>query len=439
MSAEMHLDYVPTEEVLEYPGNPRTHSKPQSEQFARSIAEFGFIVPIVVDGSNTIIAGHGRILAARDLGLEVIPIIRAAHLTPDQVRAYRIADNKLAENSAWDDELLRVEIEYLTGPEIEFAADLTGFSTPEIDLLLHADLEHELEEELVPPPDPADAVSQEGDIWYLDNHRVIVGDCRDVDTVDRVMNGELANAAICDAPYNCQISGFVSGLGKHKHREFAHASGEMTDEEFTSFLVGAMQQVYRVCADGSIHFWFSDWRSAHEFLQAGKATYDRMFNCAVLAKSNAGMGSLYRSQHEFCWIFKKGSIPHTNNVELGRHGRNRTNLWSYPGANSFGPDRDGALARHPTPKNVKMLTDALLDVTAPKDVVVDFFLGSGSTLLAAERTHRTCYGIEIDPIYVDVTIERWERQTGLQAVLADTGQTFEQVAADRRAGKEVTS
>lgn len=437
MSINLQVSNRPIDSVTPYARNARSHSKAQIDRIARSIEAFGFINPVLVDEDGVLVAGHARLQAAKQLGLSVIPTICINHLSESEKRAYIIADNRLAEDGTWDKDLLRVELEFLANIDLDFNIELTGFTTPEIDLNLHS--EPVPEEEIIPPPNPANAVSRTADVWQLREHRVIVGDSRDAETVDVLMQGKLAKAAYCDAPYNVPIKGFVSGLGKHQHREFAYASGEMSGDLFTTFLTEAMLQAARVSENGALQYWFSDWRHAFEFLGAGKAVYDRLINLCVWAKTNAGMGSLYRSQHELIWIFKRGTAPHTNNVELGKHGRYRTNLWTYPGANVFGVDRDETLAAHPTPKNTAMLADAILDVTNPKDIVIDFFLGSGSTLIAAENTGRICFGIEIDPVYMDVIIARWERATGQQAVLAGTDRTFDEVAAERRVRQAVAS
>lgn len=438
MNAELQVEYAPIEDILEFFGNPRAHSKAQVEQIARSIGAFGFLVPVLVDDSNTIIAGHGRILAARHLGLKVIPVIRADHLTPDQVRAYRLADNKLTDNSDWDDDLLRVQVEYLVNADIDFSPDLTGFSTPEIDLLLHTDLEPECDEEPIPPPDAADAVSRSGDIWGLGPNRLIVGDCRDPEVIDSLMDGALARMVLTDPPYNVSVRD-ISGLGKTQHREFAMASGEMSRVEFTQFQIDAFTQFARVGMDGSLHYVFMDHRHMQEILEAGEAVYGGLFTLCCWVKTNGGMGSLYRSRHELVFVHKVGTASHVNNVQLGRHGRYRTNVWEYGGCNSFGTERDESLSWHPTVKPTAMLQDAILDVTHPGEIVLDGFLGSGSTVIAAERAGRVCYGVELDPVYVDVAITRWQNETGCEAVLAGADKTFEQVAADRGVREEVTS
>jgi len=439
MKDKLVVEYQPIDSVKPNARNARTHSPEQIQQVAYSIKTVGFINPVVMDENGKLMAGHARVLAADLLGLDVIPTICVDHLSEAEKRAYMLADNKLAMNADWDEELLRVELESLMNAEIDFTVDITGFSTPEIDLLLHTDPVPEADEEHIPAPDPDNAVSRPGDLWILDRHQVIVGDCRDAEAIDTLMDGALARMVLTDPPYNVSINGHVSGLGKNQHREFSMAAGEMSPVEYTGFLTDTFIQLARASEDGSLLYAFMDWRHTGEILQAGEAAYDRLINVCCWVKSNGGMGSLYRSRHEMVYVFKKGTAPHINNVELGKHGRYRTNVWEYAGYNSFGQGRDESLAWHPTVKPVPMLMDAILDVTNPGDIVLDGFLGSGSTLIAAERTRRICYGVELDPGYVDVTIQRWQRETGQQAVLAGTGQPFDEVAAERDLGEEVVS
>lgn len=439
MTDKLVVEYWPTDSVKPNARNARTHSPEQLQQLAGVIKTVGFINPVVVDENNKLLAGHGRVLAADLLGLEFIPTICVDHLTETEKRAYMLADNKLVLNAGWDEDLLRVELEFLMNAEVDFTVDITGFNTPEIDLLLHTDPVPGADEEHIPAPDPDNAVSRPSDLWILDRHQIIVGDCRDAEAIDTLMDGTLARMVLTDAPYNVAIQGHVSGLGKNQHREFSMASGEMSPVEYTGFLTDSFIQLARASEDGSLLYAFMDWRHTGEILEAGEAAYDRLINVCCWVKSNGGMGSLYRSRHEMVYVFKKGTAPHINNVELGKHGRYRTNVWEYAGYNAFGRDRDESLGWHPTVKPVPMLMDAILDVTNPGDIVLDGFLGSGSTLIAAERTRRICYGVELDPAYVDVTIRRWQNETDQQAVLADTGQTFDQVAVDRGLGEEVVS
>ncbi|MGE0666124.1 MAG: site-specific DNA-methyltransferase [Sphingomonadales bacterium] len=433
--AGIQIEYRPVSSLNPNPHNPRTHTKKQVEQIARSIEHFGFTNPVLIDDRDGIVAGHGRVLAASLLGMVEVPAVRLSGMSEGDIRAYVIADNKLAENAGWDDALLKVEFQYLSSLEIDYDLTLTGFELPEIDTRLS-----QVDE---PAPDPADevhapasvAVTRPGDIWQIGRHRLICGDATAADTYQRLLGHERAQMVFTDPPYNVPIGGHVSGLGSIQHREFAMASGEMSESEFTGFLTTVFRHLAGASINGAIHFQCMDWRHMAEILAAGRAAYAELKNVCVWAKNNGGMGSFYRSQHELVFVFKSGDAPHINNVELGRHGRNRTNVWSYAGVNSFGANR-GDLALHPTVKPTGLVADAILDCSRRKGIVLDAFAGSGTTLVAAERTGRRGYGIEIDPLYCDVIIRRLRRIYRLDVVLNDTGQTFAAVEAERAASED---
>ncbi|MBP0441376.1 site-specific DNA-methyltransferase [Tianweitania sediminis] len=411
--------YRSLSELKPDPRNARTHSRKQTKQIENSIKAFGFTNPILVDQDLRVIAGHGRLLAAKQLGLDEVPTISLADLTEAQVRALRLADNKIALNAGWDIELLQVELGGLE--ELNFDLDLTGFSTGEIDLVLH------------PPQDPADEDipevrtaprSKRGDIWILGDHRIGCGDAADVDFLRSVVgDGEKVDAAFLDPPYNVKISGHANSRGRH--REFAMASGEMSETEFQSFLKSTLGAAAAVSRDGAVHFVCMDWRHMTELQSSAAKIYGALINLCIWNKSNAGMGSLYRSKHELVFVYRVGQEQHFNAVELGKHGRNRTNVWDYPSVNSMRGSRRQDLALHPTVKPTAMVADALSDVTRRGDTVLDVFLGSGTTLIAAERIGRRLRGVEIDPAYVDVAVDRWCSLTGREAKLenADTLKT----------------
>ncbi len=425
------ISIVSIDQIKPYKQNPKLHPDTQIGQIARSIEQFEFINPLVVDKNNEIIAGHGRFLAALKLGLKGVPVIQVSHLSEDEIRAYRLADNKIADNAEWDNELLKVQISHLLEIDAEFDVSITGFSVAEIDFRLTDIAPDQLDEPPPPLPEPQEVISRSGDIWILGPHRAGVGDCRDHAFVVEVMHSQLARMSCIDPPYNVNINGHVSGKGKIQHGEFAMASGEMSETEFIQFLLAVFTLFSNICTQGALHYIFMDWRHLYELLQAGRKTFDQFINCCVWTKTNGGMGSLYRSQHEMCLIFKTGNAPHINNVELGKHGRNRTNVWPYAGMNSFGPGRDDLLSAHPTVKPINMIADAIMDVTHLGDIVFDGFLGSGTTLLAAEKTHRVCYAIEIDARYMDVSLRRWMTETGGMPVLESTGQSFDEIAEKR--------
>lgn len=430
MTPAPRFDYVSTDSIQPSPDNPRRHPPEQIRQLTKAIGELGFINPIVIDANGIIVAGHARYLAATRLKLNTIPVIRVDYLTEAQLRAYRLADNKLVENAEWDRDLLRVELSYLV--DINFDTDIAGFSATEIDLLLQPMPVSDLAE-----PEPVDAdtiespVAAPGDIFELGAHRILCADIRCQVAVQQFMGAVQADAVFTDPPYNVAVDGHVSGLGKVKHDEFAMASGEMTPDEFIEFLHTALGNHVHVSRDGAVHYVCMDWRHQPELHAATKPIYDTQLNLCVWHKTNAGMGSLYRSQHELIGVYRVGSKPHQNNVQLGKNGRYRTNVWSYAGMNSFGTERDESLAMHPTVKPVALIADALLDVTSRGNVVLDGFLGSGSTLIAAHQIGRVAYGVEFDPRYVDVSILRWQELTGEDAVHSQTGLLFYALAEER--------
>lgn len=427
---DLNITYRDPAELEPRARNARTHSKAQVRQIADSIAAFGFANPVLVDGAGEIIAGHGRVEAALLLGLERVPTITLGDLSPAQIRAYVIADNKLAENAGWDRELLGLELRELS-VDLDFDVSLTGFEMPEIDLLIAGLDEPEHVEEPAPLCLAGPAVTRPGDIWEMGPHRLICGDALEGDVYARLLGDERAGMVFTDPPYNVPIDGHVSGLGKVVHREFAMASGEMSSDGFTAFLARCFTNIVEYSTNGSIHFICMDWRHMGEVLAAGLEPYSELKNLCVWAKTNGGMGSLYRSQHELVFVFKAGTGSHINNVELGKHGRNRSNLWTYAGANSFGADRDTALAMHPTVKPVDLVQDAILDCSTRGGVVLDAFAGSGTTLVAAHRAGRRGYGIEIDPAYCDVIVARMTKSCEVTPVLSGTGHSFEEVAARR--------
>jgi len=396
------------------PGNARTHSKSQIRQIAASIKQFGFTNPVLVDRDNMIVAGHGRVAAAKLLGLSRVPTICLENLSRDQIRAYVLADNRLAEKAGWDKEILSIELQHLLTIEADFDVTVTGFEIPEIDLLLAEPSEQPDKDDLFEVSDASDTITRLGDVWQLGRHRIICGSAIQRETYVSLMGRERAKVVFTDPPFNVPIDGNVSGKGRVRHREFQMASGEMDEFEFVSFLTAALKLMAWHSTAGSVHFVCMDWRHMGELLEAGRTVYDTLLNLCIWVKNNGGMGSFYRSRHELVFVFRHVKTIHQNNIQLGRFGRNRTNVWEYAGINSLSKNGDegNLLALHPTVKPVAMIADALLDCSARGDAVLDGFLGSGSTLIAAEKTGRSCYGIELDPIYVDTAIKRWERYTG---------------------------
>ena len=417
------------------PRNPRLHTDKQIRRIAKSIQAFGFNVPVLVDRSGQLVAGHGRLAAVVHLGWEQVPAICLEHLTPDQAAAYQIADNRLTDISTWDEQLLAEQLQYLSAAELDFDLEAIGFDLPEIDLHIQGLSDEEDAEEAVDLPQPdAMPVSRVGDLWQLGPHRILCGDALDPASYQRVMAGEVARLIFTDPPYNVPIAGHVSGNGTIKHREFAMACGEMDEAAFTQFLQQACELMKGVSLPGSLHYVCMDWRHLQEVLAAGMAVYDEFKNLCVWVKDNAGMGSLYRSQHELVLVFKYGAAPHVNNVQLGQYGRHRSNVWKYAGVNSFAraSDEGNLLAMHPTVKPLALVADVLMDASNRGDVVLDPFLGSGTTLMAAEKTCRVARGLELDPLYIDTAIRRWQKRTGQSARLTGDGRTFDEIEAQLR-------
>lgn len=410
----LHLDYKEVSLITAYSGNARQHSRKQIDQIKASISEFGFGNPILVDKDGVIIAGHGRMLAARELGLETVPVIVLGSLTPAQVRALRLADNKIALNSGWNTDLLRIELGELKGGEIEIDLGLTGFSAGEIDIILTPKADPDDE---VIPAVKAEPLTKLGDIWELGDHRIGCGDGRDPDFLRKVIGSDdQVDCAFLDPPYNVRIRGHANV--KSEHREFAMASGELSDPEFRTFLTDTLGACVAISRNGAVHFICMDWRHLEDLRAVGQEAYGLLLNLCVWNKSNAGMGSLYRSKHELISVYRVGEAPHLNTVELGRHGRNRTNVWDYPSVNTFQGNKRGDLKLHPTVKPTAMVADAIQDVTKRGDTVLDIFLGSGTSLIACERTGRRFRGVDIDPAYVDVAVDRWVAMTGKEPQLA---------------------
>jgi DNA modification methylase len=437
----LSIETLPIRALKPDPKNPRQHSESQIRGIAKSITTFGFNAPILIDRDGTIVAGVGRLRAAELLGRTTVPTIRLEHLTEGQAKAFMIADNRLAEKSSWDEGLLAELWKDLSEAELDFSLDATGFEIGEIDFSIaekkkSSDAEQDIAD-ILPALTPG-AVTQVGDLWLLRDHQVSCGDALDARAYEILMGGDRAAMVFTDPPYNVRIDGYANPTNRSRHREFVMASGEMDPAEYQSFLSIAYRMHARYSADGAINFICSDWHHVAEVMAAGGTAYSELKNLCVWAKHNAGMGSLYRSQHELVFVFKAGRGPHRNNIQLGKFGRHRSNVWSYPGANSFGraTEEGNMLELHPTVKPAKMIADAILDCSAPGDIVLDGFLGSGTTVIAAERTRRCCRGLEIDPLYVDATIRRWQNYTGAAAVHAHTGLQFDEIAskAEQRHG-----
>ncbi len=427
------MGYEPIDRIQPNPRDPRLYRLTERRRIARALQCFG-AMPLIVTGNRVMLSGNIWLEAAKLAGFSEVPVIVADHLTPAEADAFMLAQIRLIERGEWDTQLLGQLLRDLTLQDLDFDVTISGFDTPEIDLKIAA------LDEPVDGPDPADepahpgpSVNRWGDLWILGEHRLLCGDSLIADSYRTLLLGDAAHIIFADPPFNLAIAGNVSGLGAVTHREFAMASGEMSETEFISYLTTALTHMAANSVDSSLHHIAMDWRHMHEMHMAGRQAYDSLQNLCVWSKDKGAMGSLYRSQHELFFVFRKGKKQHCNNVQLGRFGRNRTNVWNYPGVNTFGRGGDeGDLLRlHPTVKPVALIADVLLDASRRGEIVLDPFIGSGSTLIAAEKVGRHARGIEIDPLYVDAAIRRWERWTGQEARLETDGRTFREITAKR--------
>jgi hypothetical protein len=427
--------YRPIDELTPDAANPRAHKPSQIKQLAKSMRTFGVVNPVLIDAQSRIVAGHARVLAAKSLGLSEVPTILLEHLTSAQLRAYMVADNRLSELATWDDRRLGAVLLELSTVDLDFDLEVTGFDTGEIDLRIGGletagpDLA-----DVLPGPVRGSPTTQPGDMFHLGRHRILCASALDAGSYETLLGDERAQMVFADPPYNVPIPRHASGLGAVRHADFAMAVGEMTPEAYTSFLVATLGLTAGYSRPGALHFVCMDWRHLHEMQTAGSQVYTELKNLCIWVKENAGMGSFYRSQHELVFVYKHGQAASRNNIALGRFGRNRSNVWYHPGSNCLGrtTEEGDLLKLHPTVKPVGLIGDAIIDVTTRNGLVLDPFLGSGSTIIAAERTGRRCYGLEIEPIYVDTAVRRWQAHTGDVARHAGSGGSFADITAERQ-------
>jgi len=430
---ELDVVRLPIDDIKPYELNPREHPEKQIEAATVSIRRYGFLNPVLVNRDKQLIAGHCRIAAARRAGLDEIPAIMLAHLSEAEERAYRIADNAIALKGAWSVENLATEVEFVltANDAFDFSALDLGFETGELDFLLSPPIKKASRQaEVVPDIDHVQQpVSRLGDIWTIGDHRIVCGNSIERESLMRTMGDERADFVLTDMPYNLKVNGQVGGRGKIQHPEFAMGSGEMSRAEFADFIRASLELQIEFSRAGAVNAQFNDWRMVGLTLAIGEAIFEQLLSICVWAKPTPGMGNPWRNQHELVVVHRVAGAKHTNNVQLGRMGRNRSTLWEYPSPTGFGPERE-KLKIHPTCKNVEMLADVIMDVTDRDDIVLDPFLGSGSTALACHQVGRRCRGIEIDPHYVDLSVRRLVEATGLEAV-DNVDRTFEEVRAMR--------
>jgi DNA modification methylase len=425
------IAYLPIESIVPDPNNPRKHSLKQIRAIAKSIEAFGFNAPILVDNGNRVVAGHGRLEAAKRLKLAEAPVIRLEHLSEQQAKAYMLADNRLTDRSSWDDRKVAIVLKELSDIiTLDFEIEATGFEAPEIDLRIQS---LEPQDESTDSADEFEAtrglpVSRPDDLWTLGGHRLLCGNALDPRAYDALLAGEKAAAVFTDPPDNVGVKGDVTGKSAEKQRELPTAVGEFTEDALRRHLVDAFDSMVSHSAEGATLFACMDWRHLLEIVSAIRALGCELIDLCVWVKTSGGMGSLYRSRHELVFVFGKRDTTRVNNVQLGKDGLNRTNVWNYPLARR-GRTRGAEL--HPTIKPIAMVSDAILDVTQRGDIVLNPFCGSGTTILAAERTGRRGYAMDLDPGRVDTAIDRWHRVTKQTAVHA-SGKTFEETRAERR-------
>jgi DNA modification methylase len=432
---------VPIGDLKPNRSNAKKHPEQQIALLVENYKQFGFTQPILIDEEGVILCGHGRFFAAQKLELAHLPAIRLSNLSPEEKRALAIADNKLAELGEWDLDLLQEELGALFDPESElsFDPDIIGFETVELDQLLQGDPDTgraDPADQTEPPDSAALPVTANGDVWECGAHKGACGSSLESGDVKKLMGEERAGIAFADGPYNVPNGGHVTR--RTDVREFAMANGEMNEDDFTAFNRIFCQNLRSYLVPGAVAYLCMDWRHRLELQTAADGAFGALRNQIIWVKTNAGLGSFYRSKYETILVYVTPGASHTNNFGLGGKGRYRTNVWTYPGFNAFGRDRDEALAMHPTVKPVALVADALKDCSKRGDIVLDPFGGSGTTMIAAERTGRRARLIEIDALYCDLIVQRWQKFTGKIARLAGTNETFEEVRI-RRAKEDTTA
>ena len=422
----MAIDWWRTELLNQAPSDPKRYSARDKKKAVAIVRHHGVRLPLVIAPDGSVLAGFVAVLAARELGIEQLPVLVADDLPEPQLRLLSLALNRFCELGEFDDEALGALVIDLEVSIPDLDPESFGFEVAEIDIAIDAAKGRKPAKPEVAPPD-GPPVTVPGDIWLLGDHRVGCGDAADPASYAALLAGEKAGMVFTDPPYGCPVKGFVS---TRDHREFVQGSGELDGEALTAFFSSWCRCIVDVTEPGAIVELCIDWRSMPRLLAAAGETFGGLVNLAVWVKDRAGMGSFLRSQHELVLIYRVPGAQHRNNVELGRHGRSRTNVWSYPSAMTFSRNGDEGdlLASHPTPKPRELVADAILDCTKRRAIVLDPFLGSGTTLVAAEKTGRRCVGFDLDPLYVDFAIRRWQVMSERKAVHAVTGLAFDAAA-----------
>lgn len=430
ISNRLQISYLQTSELKNPKHNIRKFGKKQIEKTKQVIESCGLPIPIIVDKDKVVIVGLSFLVAAREMKIDEVPVVIAEHLSEEQARILQVAYYRLADEGEFDKTELSLEFQDLLNINPDCDLTITGFEMGEIDVIIDFKASLAAIDEEILEPDASPPTAKMGDIFELGDHRIFCGDSLLEKSFQELMGDDRAQMCFTDHPYNLRINGHVSGLGKHKHDEFAQGSGELSSPAFEDFLFGSFDLMCRFSNSGAIMFCCMDWRHTGEIQNAAQRAKLITKNICVWVKDNGGMGSLYRSRHEFVYVFKHGDSPHINNVQLGKHGRNRTNVWETPGCNTMRKGRLDDLAMHPTVKPVALVAEAIKDCSNRGGIILDPFGGSGTTLIACEKTGRKARLIEIDPKYVDVTIKRWQSLTGQKAILASTGQYFDDLTPD---------
>lgn len=427
-SPPLAIEYQNIDKLTPASKNARVHSKKQIQQLARSIQEFGCNVPVLVNPNLQLIAGHGRLAACKLLGITQVPTIRIDHLTERQVRAFMIADNRLAENVGWNRRRLGEELKELSEIDLGFPLEITGFSIDQIDMMIEgvgSPTEAAVEGAL--PKMSSSPVTKVGDLWLLEDNRVLCGDALDSQCYEQLMNGRLATAVFANPPYHDSIDGLVTGFGKVHRAKRAMVSGTMTEAESVDFLSKIFANLKRASAPGSIHLICIDWRQLQPLLAAAERTYAQLKNTCIWLKDSGTRGSLDGEEYDLVFVFTTG-ITQQQSDKLGKYRLSRSNFSHYPGVNpSRSKAKEPSLQSDPTAKPVALVADAISDCSGRGEIVLDPFLGSGTTVIAAHGVGRICYGIEFDPACVDLAIRRWQAYTGGTAQHATSKRSFDEL------------